>query len=290
MLSMKSVCFKWSLTKIFIFLENLFFVEKRRRHVHPLIVFLVIGHHNKLSFSSFSSFSPFSFSDHQKTNFFQPSGCDNVDCCGAAQVGGEPLEQVNEWCESETPHYSLKLGERSPIINHEAQETAFFRFFVPEEAHCKPFQILIRPFYGVPVIFLSNLYAFPNAETSQWRKGTIPPTWGSAQNSFVVCPNAHADYQLGTYSLAVFSWYSSSFYVEIVVSPQEHPLVPPPGRILCEDVPESQLSDALGGFDESPVYCMQDTESISMNFGEDFAGKSAFLVLPVPAGILFFKG
>ena len=230
----------------------------------------------------------FQFSlNHFCSFFFKPSGCDNVDCCGPAQVGGEALEQVNEWCESETPYYSLNLGERSPIINHEAQETAYFRFFIPEEAYCKPFQILIRPFYGVSVFFLSNLYAFPNAETSQWKKGRTPPSWGWAQNSFVVCPNAHADYQLGTYSLAVFSWFSSSFYVEIVVSPQEYPLVPPPGRILCEDVPESELIDALGGLD-APVYCMQDTESISMNPDQNLAGTYALMVLPIPAGKCFF--
>ena len=246
-------------------------------------MFLVIGPRNRFKIDLESSFKHIFL-----TTFSKPSGCDNVECCGPAQVGGEALEQVNEWCESETPYYSLNLGERSPIITHEPQETAYFRFFVPEEAYCKPFQILIRPFYGVPVLFLSNLYAFPNAETSQWRKGTTPPTWGTAQNSFVVCPNAHAEYQVGTYSLAVFSWYSSSFYVEIVVSPQEYPLQPPPGRILCEDVPESELDGARSEFVDSPVYCMQDTESTLMNFGDDFAGQSAFLVFPVPEGSFYF--
>eukprot|EP00008_Paramoeba_atlantica_P010747 CAMPEP_0201480978 /NCGR_PEP_ID=MMETSP0151_2-20130828/5324_1 /ASSEMBLY_ACC=CAM_ASM_000257 /TAXON_ID=200890 /ORGANISM="Paramoeba atlantica, Strain 621/1 / CCAP 1560/9" /LENGTH=1727 /DNA_ID=CAMNT_0047862983 /DNA_START=164 /DNA_END=5347 /DNA_ORIENTATION=+ len=213
----------------------------------------------------------------------QPSNCDNVECCGPAQVGGEPLEQVNDWCESEIPYYSLNLGEKSPIITHEAQETAYFRFFVPEEAYCIPFQIFIRPFYGVPIFYLSNLYAFPNAEASSWRKGRTPPNFGWAQNSFVVCPNAHQDYQLGTYSLAVFSWYSSSFYIEIVLSPQEYPLVPPPGRVPCADVPESELIDTLGGRD-APVYCLEDTETLFFDDGVNAAGSSVYYVLPVAAG------
>ena len=199
---------------------------------------------------------------------------------------------MDEWCESSTPYISLNLGEQSPVMTSEAQTTNYFRFFLSEEHRCKPFQIFIRPFYGAPVFFLSNTYAFPTAETASWRKGRIPPTWGWAQNSFVVCPNAHADYQLGTYSLAVFSWFSSSYFVEIVVSPQDYPLVPPPGRILCDDVPESALtppggdSDALAGTNQSAL-CIQDTESIELNYDESFTGSYTQFVLPIPSGFLF---
>ena len=181
----------------------------------------------------------------------------------------------------------MNLGERSPIITQEPRETAYFRFFVPEEAHCKPFQILIRPYYGAPVFFLSNLIAFPNAETATWRKGKVPPSIAWAQNSFVVCPNAHPDYRLGTYSLAVFSWYSSSYYVEIVVSPQDYPLLPPPGRILCDDVPESELTGAQAGTNQQ-TYCLQDTESLELDFDDRFAGGFTQYVLPVPAGFFFY--
>ena len=206
-----------------------------------------------------------------------------MECCGPSQVGGDALDQVNEWCESSTSYISLNLEKKSDVITVEPGTTTYFRFFVSEEYHCKPFQIFIRPFYGAPVFFLSNTYAFPTAETASWRKGRTPPNWGWAQNSFVVCPNAHADYQLGTYSLAVFSWYSASYYVEIGVSPENYPLAPPPGRILCDDVPESELTDAQAGTD-SPVFCLQDTESIEMDYEDSFTGNLAQVVLPIPSG------
>ena len=223
---------------------------------------------------------------NKKILFLKPSGCDNIQCCGPAQAGGEAFEQVNDWCDKSPgtpPYYSLNLNERSPVITQEAKETAYFRFFIPEEVRCKPFQILIRPFYGVPVFFLSNLFAFPTSDNASWRKGKIPPNLGWAQNSFVVCPNAHIDYQLGTYSLAVFSWYSSSYYVEIVVSPQEYPLQPPPGRILCADVPESEIIGAQAG-SRQPTFCLQDTESFPLTFDRDSAGRYAQFVLPIPSG------
>ena len=182
----------------------------------------------------------------------------------------------------------MKLGERSPVITHEAQETAYFRFFVSEEDYCKPFQIKIRPYYGVPVFFLSNLYAFPDSNTAQWRKGRVPPNWGWSQNSFVVCPNAHEDYQMGTFSLAVFSWFSSAFDVEIIVSPQEYPLQPPPDRIPCSEVPESELTGSVGSPDD-PVACLEDTETLFFDLNDDtVAGAFSYYVLPVAAGFFFF--
>ena len=198
-------------------------------------------------------------------------------CCGPAQVGGKVFDQVKEWCESSTPYHSLSLGKKSPVVDTQALETVFFRFFVPEEAYCQPFQIFIRPFYGAPTFSLSNLYAFPDQQTGSWFKGSLPPiSFRFIQNSFVVCPSLHADYSLGTYSLAVTSFYSASFYVEILLSPQNYPLQPPPRRISCDDVPEEEKNGRT---------CLQDTESFEIlvpnrNPNYDF-------VLPVPSGRFF---
>ena len=257
-------------------------MEKLRKNVPPqMIVFLVIGLPKR--FFCFCFCGPLFVKLTFVFFLHKPTGCDNVNCCGPAQVGGEIFDQVNEWCEPSTPYYSLELGERSPVVDLQPQETAYFRFFIPEEVHCKPFQIFIRPFYGVPVFFLSSLHAFPNTDTATWRKGKIPPNLGWAQNSFVVCPTAHPDYRLGTYSLGVYAWFSASFYVEIVVSPQDYPLVPPPGRIMCDQVPEEQLIDALGGSDND-VYCLQDTESLLQDYLEEDVGDLVQYILPIPSG------
>ena len=194
---------------------------------------------------------------------------------------------MNDWCEpdaSDPPYHTLNLHERSEVFTVEAQETVYFRFFVSEEFACKPFKLKVRPFYGVPVVFLSNLYAVPSPENAQWRKGTIPPSWGWAQNDLlVVCPGLD-DYQLGTFSLGIFSWFSSSFDVEIIVSPQDYPLVPPPDRILCEDVPESEMIAAQAEETEQPIFCLQDTETIIFDY--DIAQTTIQLVLPIPSGML----
>ena len=137
----------------------------------------------------------------------------------------------------------------------------------------------------MPLVYLSNLYAVPTAEKTQWRRGDIPPGLGWALNNLlVVCPNAHIDYQLGTYSLAVYSFFSSSFDVKIEVSPQEYPLIPPPGRILCKDVPESEIIGAQAGTDQ-PTFCLQDTETLTVDFGRSFSSVAGF-VLPIPPGNL----
>ena len=176
------------------------------------------------------------------------------------------------------------MNGRSPVVTAEAQTTEYFRFFISEEYHCQPIQIFVRPFYGAPVMFLSNTKAFPTPETASAIEGSIPPRWGYAQNSYLLCPNQTPFYGLGTYSIGVHSWLSASYYVEIIAAPQKNPLVPPPGRILCEDVPESELTDAQAGTD-SPVYCLQDTETTLIEFDDDFPYAGFVMaVLPIPAG------
>ena len=213
----------------------------------------------------------------------QPSGCDDVDCCGPAQKGGESWDQVNDWCESTVPYTSLILNEPSETVTFEPQETAYFRFFIPEDLYCTPFQILIRPFYGVPIFFLTNLFAIASESNALWRQGKAPPTFGWAQNTFVICP-AVSDYSLGTYSLGVFGWYSTSFTVEIAVANQPHPLPPPPGRITCDQVPAQELVDAAAGSGDD-VYCLNDTETLLLNYSDFPSGDYVQLVLPVPAGL-----
>ena len=183
----------------------------------------------------------------------------------------------------------MNIHERTEIFTVEPLETVYFRFFVSEEYGCKPFKFTIRPFYGTPAAFLSNLYPIPSIDNAQWRDGRIPPAWGWGQtNMLVVCPNSHTDYQLGTYSLAVFSWFSSSFDVEITFHSQDYPLVPPPGRILCEDVPESELTAAQAGSSQ-PVFCLQDTETLQLSYNFSVAGSINQFVLPIPAGFPSFS-
>ena len=172
---------------------------------------------------------------------------------------------MNEWCESPVPYTTLALNEQSETVTLGEQETAYFRFFIPEELYCTPVQLLIRPFYGVPVFFLSNDYAVPGEQNAAWRKGLVPPYFGWAQNTFVICPS-YPGYSVGTFSLGVFAWYTSSFFVEVVVASQKHPLLPPPDRITCNHVPEQDLIDAQAGSD-SKVFCLNDTETLLL---EDF--------------------
>ena len=40
-------------------------------------------------------------------------------------------------------------------------ETSYFRFFVGTENYCRPLKVVVKPFYGVPITRVSNLYAFP---------------------------------------------------------------------------------------------------------------------------------
>ena len=194
---------------------------------------------------------------------------------------------MNGWCEpdaSDPPYHTLNLHERSEVFFAEPGDTLYFRFFVPEEFSCKPFKLKLRPYYGQPVVFLSNLYAVPTTENAQWRKGTIPATWGVGQNNLlVVCPDV-AESRLGTYSLGVFSSLSSSFDIEIIVSPQDYPLVPPPDRILCEDVPESEIIGAQAGSTQE-VICLQDTETVTFDYDSVISHQ---FVLPITPGMSSF--
>ena len=257
-----------------------------RSLVLKLIASLVIGHHNRfLFFFLFFIFPPIflTFPIIRK----QPTGCDDVRCCGPAQKGGD----ASEWCEPDStpPYHTLKLDERSEVFTVQAQETVYFRFFVSEEYACKPFKLSVRPYYGVPVTFLSNLDPVPTIENALWRKGTIPPGFGWGNNNIlVVCPNAHTNYMLGTYSLAVFSYYSSSFDVAIDVSPQDYPLVPPPGRILCDDVPESEIIGAQAGTNQQ-IFCLQDTETLTLDFDRSFAGQAVGYIFAITPGIFFWN-
>ena len=105
----------------------------------------------------------------------------------------------------------------------------------------------------------------------------------------VVCPTAHRDYQIGTFSLGVYNENSGSFDVEILLAPEEYPLVPPPNRISCDDVPEEEIISAKAGSDQD-VFCLQDTETFERDYSDVEPGFEFQFVLPIPAGFfLIFR-
>ena len=63
-------------------------------------------------------------------------------------------------------------------------------------------------------------FFFQDTEQSEWKKGSIPISDGLGQNIITICPVAHTNYLLGTYSIAVQAALATSFIVEVIASTQ----------------------------------------------------------------------
>ena len=162
----------------------------------------------------------------------------------------------NLWCSGNSSFTRLKVNEKSETFTLDAGETQFFRFFVGEEAYCRPILVTVRPIYGNHFSFLSSTTPNPDWSNYQptgslWRENLVTVD----QSYYIACPHWNG-YTPGTYSLGVTAYEATSFYVEIAISPKSFPLDPPLVVASCDNIPQENLDLAEAG--DLKVLCLED--------------------------------